>query len=169
MELHVSIELTSNQWLLAEKVIKILQVYEEATCAASGDYATLLVVIPIVNSISRSLEGADAKADHGVMQMKREMLSSLKSRYNNIESNKYYALATLLDPRFKQQVFSSPSAAALAKQMLISSFEELEVACLSTPGTQSFSPKCIRLEGDNNAGKQRSILWGFFDKFVEEQ
>ena len=108
VELHVSIELTNSQWLLAE-VIKILQVYEEATRAASGDYATVSFVIPIVNSILRSLEAADAEADHGVIQMKREMLSSLKSHYNNIESNKYYPFATLLDPRFKQRAFSSPS------------------------------------------------------------
>ena len=97
VELHVSIELTNSQWLLAE-VIKILQVYEEATYAASGDYATVSFVIPIVNSILRSLEAVDAKADHGVIQMKREMLSSLKSHYNNMESNKYYPLPTLLDP-----------------------------------------------------------------------
>ena len=63
----------------------------------------------------------------------------------------------------------SQSVAALTKQMLISSFEELEVASLITPGTQSSSPKRIRLEDDDDAGKQGSILWGFFNKLVEEQ
>ena len=31
--------------------------------------------------------------------MKREMLKLLKDRYKHMESNEYYAIATLLDPR----------------------------------------------------------------------
>ena len=61
-----------------------------------------------------------------VMKIKREMLKSLKERYRHMESNEYYAIATLLDPRFKQKVFSSSSSAALAKQMLIAAHEALE-------------------------------------------
>ena len=72
----------------------------------------------------RSLEVSDS--DHGVMKMKREMLRSLKERYKHMESNKYYAIATLLDPRFKQEVFSLSSSAALAKQMLMVAHEALE-------------------------------------------
>ena len=66
-------------------------------------YSTAGVIIPVVNSIMCSLEISDS--DAGVMRMKREMLKSLKDRYRHMESNKYYSLATLLDPRFKQRVF----------------------------------------------------------------
>ena len=54
----------------------------------------------MVNSIIRSLEITDS--DAGVMKMKREMLKSLKNQYKHMESNEYYAIATLLDSRFKQ-------------------------------------------------------------------
>ena len=62
-------------------------------------------------------------ADSGVTKMKREMLISLQTHYNDVESNKFFALATVLDPWFKQKVFSSATSAAMAKQMLISEYE----------------------------------------------
>ena len=83
-ELDVPTELSSSNWTLAEKTVKILQIYEEATREASGNYATAGVIIPVVNSIIRSLEITDS--DAGVMKMKREMLKSLKDRYKHMES-----------------------------------------------------------------------------------
>jgi len=124
VKLDVPIVLSSSNWALAEKIIKILQVYEEATREASGNYTTADVVIPVVNSDMRSLDVLDG--DVGVMKMKREMLNSLKERYRHMESNGYYAIATLLDPRLKQKVFSSSSSAALAKQMLIAAHDALQ-------------------------------------------
>ena len=47
VDLNVPVELTSSNWLLMEKVVKILQIYEEATREASGNYATAAVVIPV--------------------------------------------------------------------------------------------------------------------------
>ena len=38
-ELEVQIELQSAHWALAEKAVKVLQVFEEATHEASGDYS----------------------------------------------------------------------------------------------------------------------------------
>ena len=103
--------------------MKLLQIFEEATREASGNYSSAAVVIPIVNSIYRAL--VITEEDLGVMSMKRAMLTSLKHRYQDMGSNKYYALATVLDPRFKLLVFSSASASALAKQMLIAQCEIL--------------------------------------------
>ena len=84
----------------------------KATREASGSYATAAVVIPVVNSIMCSLEIGDS--DAGVMKIKREMLRSLRERYRQMEPNEFYAIATSLDPRFKQKVFSCSSSAALA-------------------------------------------------------
>ena len=161
VELEVPIELSSSHWALAEKTVKILQVYEEATREASGNYATAGVIIPVVNSIMRSLEVFDS--DSGVMKMKREMLKSLKECYRHIESNEYYAIATLLDPRFKQKVFSSSTSAALAKQMLIAAHEALE-------GEEERIPKRPRLESDSSAinKKKSSLLWKFCDELTDE-
>ena len=40
-------ELRASQWLLAEKVVLLLKIFEEATREASGDYASASVVIPM--------------------------------------------------------------------------------------------------------------------------
>ena len=58
--------------------------------------------------------------------MKREML-----KFKPMESNKFYPIATLLDPGFKQRIFSSSSLAALAKQMLLAAHEQLEMEGIS--------------------------------------
>ena len=162
VELEVPIEMTNANWALAEKAMKVLQVYEEATREASGDYSSASVVIPVVNSIMRSLEVSDS--DAGVMKMKREMLASLKHRYENMESNEYYAIATLLDPRFKLRVFSSTSSGALAKQMLISSYETLESQDDSDPP----SPKRMR-EQSEDSEPPSSLLWKFCNELIEEK
>ena len=168
VELEVPIELSSSHLALAEETVKILQVYKEATWKASGNYATAGVIIPVVNSIVRSLEVFDTDSDIGVMKMKREMLKSLKERYRHMESNEHYAIATLLDPQFKQKVFSSSASAAVAKQMLIVAHEALE--------EEDSIPKCPRLESDSthsSAGmpgnkKKSSLLWKFCDELMDE-
>ena len=57
-------------WVLAEKVVKILKVFEEATREASGSNATSAIVIPVVNSILRYLESDISEDDVGVTRMK---------------------------------------------------------------------------------------------------
>ena len=94
------IELRAQQWNLAEKLVHLLQPFEEATREVSGDYSSAALIIPIVNSLQRSLTTTTTD-DHGITSMKREMLPSLSRRYHNMKTNKLYALATALDPRFK--------------------------------------------------------------------
>ena len=75
-------ELRAQQWLLAEKVVLLLKVFEEATRESSGDYASVSVVIPIINTLKRAL--AVEEDDCGIKAMKRGMLASLEQRYTNV-------------------------------------------------------------------------------------
>ena len=77
VELDVPVELRSADWVLAEKVVKILKVFEEATREASGSNASSAIVIPFVNSILHYLESDISEDDAGVTRMKQEMLQSL--------------------------------------------------------------------------------------------
>ena len=101
--------------------------------------------------------------------MKREMLRSLRERYRQMESNEFYAIATLLDPRFKQKVFSCSSSAALAKQMLIAAHERLEDVDEESPTTTT---KRARVERNNDstvaAKKKSSLLWKYCDELMDE-
>ena len=84
VDLDVPVELYSADWALAEKVVKILKVFEEATKEASGINATTAIVIPVVNSILCYQKSDISEDDVGVTRMKREMLQSLNSRYSDI-------------------------------------------------------------------------------------
>ena len=64
-----------------------------------------------------------AQTKEWTKRMKEEILASLKHHYQNMESNKYFAVATVLDPRFKDKVFSSMSFGMIAKQMLTSLYK----------------------------------------------
>jgi hypothetical protein len=75
--------ITAQQWTLAEKVVKLLVVFEEATREASGDYASCAIVIPIINTLKLAL--STDEEDHGIMGMRRAMMKSLEDRYGSVE------------------------------------------------------------------------------------
>ena len=116
-------ELRAQQWTLAEKVVKMLVVFEEATHEASGDYASSAIIIPIIITLKVAL--STDEDDSGVMRMKRGMLKSLEDRYSNVEQSPLCAIPTVLDPRFKLQVFSSDGSAAHARMLVTTECEQV--------------------------------------------
>ena len=72
------IELRTQQWNLAEKLVH-LQPFEEATREVSDHSSYAALVIPIVNSLHRSLSitAESTTNDHGITSIKRKMLASL--------------------------------------------------------------------------------------------
>ena len=99
------------------KVLKVLKPFEEATKEASFKFASLAIVIPLVNALYRQMEVSDEDGQ-GVKTTKRQLLQLLKSRFGDIESCKHYVLATILDTRYKHRCFSSAYKASAASEML---------------------------------------------------
>ena len=64
--------------------------------------------------------------DSGICTMKRELLHSLKLRFNIIEENKQLSLVTFLDPRFKDRFFSSNIVKAIIKEILLEEMSKLD-------------------------------------------
>ncbi len=58
--------------------------------------------------------------------MKKEMLKSLEKRFEHVETNEYTALATLLDPRFKNKFFTGTSEQENVKMLLKEKVELLK-------------------------------------------
>ena len=58
----------AQQWSLAEKVVRLLQLIEEATREVSGDYSLAGVIVPIVNSLEQALttNAESTVDDHGI-------------------------------------------------------------------------------------------------------
>ena len=57
--------------------------------------------------------------------MKGELLKSLKSRFAGIEERKELCLATLLDPRFKDNFFSGNIIRVTVREMLVDEMSPL--------------------------------------------
>lgn len=93
--------LSSNQWSVLENAVGLLQPFEELTREVSSSSASISIVIPIVRVLVSFLqkEGNDA----GIKTMKATLLNAVKTRFEGIENNRVYSIATLLDPRFKSR------------------------------------------------------------------
>ena len=114
--------LTPTQIDLAEKIITVLTPMDEITNSISADASSISVVIPFLRMLTKTLE--KEHHDEGVRQMKRGMLRSLCSRYDDVEDYEYLVLATLLAPRFKDKFFSGAPARAKAREMLEDKLKE---------------------------------------------
>jgi len=101
-EAKQSFELAPSQWNLAEKVINLLQPFEEATEDISSETSSVALFIPIVNSLGKLLQVDDE--DYGIMTMKGKMLLSMQTRFGSCEGQDIYFLSTTLDPRLKNTV-----------------------------------------------------------------
>jgi len=84
-----------------------------------------------------------------------------------MECNEFYAIVTLLVPRFKQKVFSCSSSAALAKQMLIAVHERLEDLDEESPTTTTKHARVERDDSTAAAKKKSSLLWKYCDELMD--
>ena len=71
----------------------------------STDTASASLIIPMIRGLQKS--SYNHVGDHGIYTIKTDMLSALRKRYAAVEDNSILSLATLLDPRFKDRLFSS--------------------------------------------------------------
>ena len=69
---------------------------------------------PVVNSLTQVLQ-----VDEEDYAMKRKMLLPIQTRFGSCEGQDIYCLSTILDPRFKNRVFSSQAAMRHAQEKLI--------------------------------------------------
>ena len=66
-ECHPPFELQTQQWILAEKIVKLLKMFEKATREVSGDYSSVSVIIPIINSLKKTI--TQEEEDRGIYDL----------------------------------------------------------------------------------------------------
>uniref|UniRef100_H3AUI6 BED-type domain-containing protein n=1 Tax=Latimeria chalumnae TaxID=7897 RepID=H3AUI6_LATCH len=147
--------LTAHQWQLLEKIIRILQPFEEATRLCNADSVSISFVIPTIKMLTMSLNSIEN--DSGVETMKETLLHEMDQRFSYYAKNPIYSMATLLDPRFKNKFFPSD---ALAKKA-ISDLAELKDATAqnNTLSTEGESPKRKRIRKDTDTNS----FWDAYD------
>ncbi|KAI2655629.1 Zinc finger BED domain-containing protein 4 [Labeo rohita] len=161
--------LTANQWALLEKTSIVLAPFEELTRKVSSATASTADVIPAVTVLKRIL-AKEGDADTGIKTMKKTLLEAVNRRFDSVEDEPLYALATLLDPRYKDRYFTSAQSAMSAKDALTGELEELEDLRSSTAGaSEAAEPqeKAPRVEAAAAAPSKSSFMQEF-DQIVEE-
>lgn len=115
-------ELSTEEWVLLQKVVSTLVYFEEATKSISEESACLADAIPLINSLNKLLKQMENQ------QMEEEniefssflerLIAGLNEKFSYLEAEDSYILATTLDPRYKLRTFALQSAVTKAKQKL---------------------------------------------------
>jgi hypothetical protein len=95
----LDVNLTNADWNLMEKLVKVLEVFFEATVRFSSSSACISDVIPTVTGLLYTLS-SEARDDHGVKDFKRKLKASIMERLGSKEDLERYSISTLLDPRY---------------------------------------------------------------------
>ena len=113
------VELTTQDWKLMEKVVRVLKPFKEATLILSKKDASISAAIPITTLIMTSLEEEDPKDDRGVLGMKRALLRNMETRFAHLETQFHYTAATLLDSKYKHYFFRDPETYERTKDYIV--------------------------------------------------
>ena len=136
------VSLTQNDWATMEKIKLFLKPFAELTTKASSEHACISQVIPFVKVLLFKL---DRLPSRGVCRLKQELIAETKryfrgrdsrDHFPDIETDDLFSQATLLDPRFKKNGFSSTSSADEAFETLVKYAEEIVLNQSSSSVTQ---------------------------------
>ncbi|CAB3234982.1 unnamed protein product [Arctia plantaginis] len=104
--------MSQEEWTNLELLVSVLAPFEEITSSLSGqNYVTGGLAIVLCNSLrdicQEMLQNRHYIDAEIVQNVLIKLKSGLDSRFQNIEQSKTLALCTLLDPRFKLEMFKS--------------------------------------------------------------
>lgn len=111
--------LTGTEWELAEACVAILKPFKVATAELSAfKYPSISMIIPTLNKLKYHLT-LDSDTFTCLQILKEHLVSNIDKRWPNYESIVTYAIATLVDPRYKDCAFEDPEAVAEARRMVL--------------------------------------------------
>lgn len=147
------IMLTASELQSVKKFVLLLKLFDEATKIICGEhYITGSKVYPIVNTIKNKLDLLVSTTEIG-SYLKRELERQFFKRFNNIEKVYTLAVATILDPRFKNIHFSDKIACAHSINKI----------------TQMININVIELDKhDYQNAKENDNFWTFHEHLVSQ-
>lgn len=162
-EEKIDIRFYNNEWDLMAKVVSVLRGFMEATEMLSSSQASISQVIPLVTIIAESLKNTNNSSDHGVKTLKSKLKDALAKRFDQKELDNKYAIATLLDPKFKDKLFQSKWAKDEAVKSLINELKEevqksLDLGGLLNPISQPLEEPATPEENFTIKGLMRKVL-----------
>ncbi|CAK1579976.1 unnamed protein product [Parnassius mnemosyne] len=112
--------LNADEWLDLKKCVAILKPFEEITKELSSATATIASVIPLIYTLKNTLETEKSKEEtsENFKLMITKMIQDINVRFQDIENNKIYTIATYLDPRFKLKFFTEITKEQVQSEIL---------------------------------------------------
>ncbi len=104
-------------------MINLLEPFEQLTRDTSSAEATAADVIPAVTSLTRLLAKVD-ETEKGVQTVKRSLLEVVCNHFDGVQDVPLYAIATMVDARYKDHYFNSDKKRQ-ALNMLLNVVEEM--------------------------------------------
>ncbi|XP_022835166.1 zinc finger BED domain-containing protein 4-like [Spodoptera litura] len=158
-------ELATQEWVLMEQVVSALTYFEEATKSVSQESACLSDAIPLINSLRRVLErikNTTAMDDNAYSPEYNafilHLIAGINDRFDYLENDETFILATALDPRYKLRTFTLQTTSMNAKSMLIS---------LITNNTYTENPHSAEAPRQNQ-NEIFSGIWSACDSLIKE-
>ncbi|XP_077382988.1 zinc finger BED domain-containing protein 4-like [Festucalex cinctus] len=163
--------LTANNWTLLEKVNTLLAPFEEITKQTTFTTSTISEVIPSVTVLKRLL-AKEPPEDSGIKTMSATLLAAVDTRFQ-IEAEPLYAVATLLDPRYKDRYLTSAENNKFSKSALAQEVEKNEESRRPTQTTSTTTEvagpasKTPRME-EPNTGSSKSCFAELYEEVLQE-
>ncbi|GFR27038.1 zinc finger BED domain-containing protein 1 [Trichonephila clavata] len=111
--------LTKNDWTAIDETISLLKAFEVVTLELCNEpYQFASKVIPVTLGLNSLINNCSTLTLNSIEKVRKDILSSLRKRLGQVEHNLMLAMATVLDPRFKNIAFQSEVAVETAIQQL---------------------------------------------------
>ncbi|XP_063762422.1 zinc finger BED domain-containing protein 4-like [Eleginops maclovinus] len=164
---NLPVTLTGNQWSLLEKTATVLKPFQELTAQVSAASATAADVIPFVRVLTRFLD-SESEEHRGIQTMKATLLDAVHTRFDHVETEPLYAVATMLDPRYKDK-FLTATNLDQAKEALKVEVMKMEQELKTMPSGEGVAEaETARQTPEMEAGSSTSSLGSYFDEILEE-
>ncbi|KAG8199485.1 hypothetical protein JTE90_009333 [Oedothorax gibbosus] len=113
--------LTKKDWTAVEETISLLKAFEVVILELCNEpYQFASKVIPVTLGLNSLINNCSSLTLPFVEKVRKDLLVALRSRLGQVEHNLMLAMATVLDPRFKNIAFQSEMAVETAIQELTS-------------------------------------------------
>lgn len=146
-------QITSEEWILVEKLITLLQPFEEITRELSAANVSISSVIPLLATLEKVIDEYNASDEcirNTILVLKQEM----RHRFSHLENDILFATATFIDPRYKTKFFKNPSTKDQVMKNILDSLRDED---LSLPSCSKPKRPKIRNQDNENLGSSTSL------------
>lgn len=131
--IRLNVFLTNDEWSMLAEISKVLEIFYTVTLTLSKETSSLSEVIPVLRCLTTYLQ-KEYTLNQSLFSEK--LLLSIHKRFPDYEKTKLLTISTILDPRFKDKVFSEENEKNIAVNCLK---QELESVYNSWPNIVSTS------------------------------